>query len=211
MRVETRTKTPCFNYLRQFADEKITNIFACDKTPVIIYCDVKSMHTYNIQYGYSKGDELLCMISKGLERQFTDSIVTRGISDHFIVIDEFDNEEQIAKKIDKVNSEVRSNAYGNTSGIRVGVCKMSLGMSPVEAMDYARHALKYFDKESDIVCHFYSREKDDKYWNEKFIKDSFDSALENGYIRVFYQPILRTENSKITILEALARWIDPEK
>lgn len=33
--------------------------------------------------------------------------------------------------------------------------------------------------------------------------------MQNGWVRVYYQPILRTGTEKITILEALARWVDP--
>ena len=33
--------------------------------------------------------------------------------------------------------------------------------------------------------------------------------MQSGWVRVYYQPILRTGTEKITILEALARWVDP--
>ncbi len=46
---------------------------------------------------------------------------------------------------------------------------------------------------------------------EKYIVDNIDSAIENGYIKVYYQPIIRVATGKITGWEALARWEDPQK
>ena len=45
--------------------------------------------------------------------------------------------------------------------------------------------------------------------DEQFIVDNFDSALANGSIRAYYQPVIRTLTEKICSVEALARWQDP--
>ncbi len=45
--------------------------------------------------------------------------------------------------------------------------------------------------------------------DEQFIVDNFDSALANGSIRAYYQPVIRTLTEKICSVEALARWHDP--
>ena len=42
-----------------------------------------------------------------------------------------------------------------------------------------------------------------------YVIENIDTALENGWIRVFYQPIFRTLTQELTSTEALARWVDP--
>ena len=41
--------------------------------------------------------------------------------------------------------------------------------------------------------------------------NEFDAALKNGYIKAYYQPIIRTITSSACCAEALARWEDPKK
>ena len=57
--------------------------------------------------------------------------------------------------------------------------------------------------------HSYFMESDDLYWKEQYLLDRFKTALDEHWIKVYYQPIMRIRNGKLTILEALARWIDP--
>ena len=46
--------------------------------------------------------------------------------------------------------------------------------------------------------------------DEQYIIENFDSALEKGYIKAYYQPVIRTLTEQICSVEALARWQDPE-
>ena len=39
----------------------------------------------------------------------------------------------------------------------------------------------------------------------------FEEALNNGYIKAFFQPLTRTISGKVFGAEALARWDDPER
>ncbi len=47
--------------------------------------------------------------------------------------------------------------------------------------------------------------------NEKYIIENLDRALREGWLKVYYQPIVRIVSKKICGTEALARWFDPEK
>jgi len=46
--------------------------------------------------------------------------------------------------------------------------------------------------------------------DEQYILDHFDEALKNGYIKAYYQPVVRTLTGQICSAEALARWEDPD-
>ena len=45
----------------------------------------------------------------------------------------------------------------------------------------------------------------------QYIEESFASALENGTIQVYYQPVIRSISRKLCSFEALARWIEPRR
>ncbi len=44
----------------------------------------------------------------------------------------------------------------------------------------------------------------------KYIVDNFSKAMEEGWIEVYYQPIVRTSNERVCCEESLMRWNDPE-
>lgn len=45
---------------------------------------------------------------------------------------------------------------------------------------------------------------------EKYVINNIDDAISNGWIKVYYQPIIRGINHKVSRFEALSRWEDPE-
>lgn len=45
--------------------------------------------------------------------------------------------------------------------------------------------------------------------DEQYILENFETALNKGYIKAYYQPVIRTLTEQICSVEALARWQDP--
>ena len=43
----------------------------------------------------------------------------------------------------------------------------------------------------------------------KHIVDNFERAMREGWIDVYFQPIVRTSNGRVCAEEALVRWEDP--
>jgi len=207
--IDATTGLPNLNYLTQFADEKVKTLWTAETPPAVIYVDIRSMVSYNTAYGYAKGDELVQLTGKVLSEQFPDALVTRGEGDHFILIDAFN--EETGKKTVKANKRIKREAFGRTNGIQCAIVKLLPGMKAVEGIDRARSTMKEIGDDLNVVYRHYSHDEDDDYWAGKYVLQHFDDALENGWIKVFYQPILRTRTEKVTILEGLARWIDPDQ
>ena len=49
-----------------------------------------------------------------------------------------------------------------------------------------------------------------RFHKKQYIINNFDSAIKNQYVKVFYQPVVNSQNGKICGFEALARWDDPK-
>lgn len=201
------TGLPNLNYAKQFSDEKIDSIWEAGRIPAVLYFDIRTMASYNVEYGYSKGDELLRLVAVTIKAEFQKALVTRGEGDHFIIIDSYID--GIEKRILRVNEEIKRTAFGKTPGIQCAIVKMLPGLKAVEGIDRARTTLKEIGDDLNIVYSLYSHQDDDEYWMGRYVIQNFEDAMRNGWIKVFYQPILRTKTERITILEALARWIDP--
>lgn len=45
---------------------------------------------------------------------------------------------------------------------------------------------------------------------KQYVTDNIDKALESGWIKVYYQPVIRSLTEQLCGAESLARWIDPE-
>ena len=45
---------------------------------------------------------------------------------------------------------------------------------------------------------------------KEYINTNIDAALENGWVKAFYQPVIRSLTGRLCGAESLARWVDPE-
>ena len=206
---DSLTGLPNINYMFQFANQRVHSIRLQERTPFLLYTDVNSMQSYNNQYGFEKGNELLCLIAKMLQQFFPDALITRGTDDHFILIDAWRSEEELSLCLASVNDQVRKSAFGATTGIQAGICLYTDTMQTGEAVDHAKNALKRVGSDLNQLYRVYSRRADDEYWNQRYIIENLDRALDESWIRVFYQGILDLKQNQTATLEALARWNDP--
>ncbi len=205
------TKLPNVNYLNQFAQERIHSLRTRGEKPVLIYIDMDSMQSYNNQYGFAEGDRLLQLVALILKEEFGDSLIVRGAEDHFVIITAIRDGQQLINTVERVNHRIIKEAYGNTTGFHAGICVYEASTNTPEAIDHAKRALKQLGADLNISYRVYSREEDDAYWNQRYIIEHFSKALENGWFKVYYQGIVSVNTWKGVALEALARWVDPNR
>ena len=206
------TDLPNTNYMHEFGSEKAAQIRSLGRTPMLVYSDVESMQSYNNQYGVNEGDALLKVIAASLKEFFPTSLVTRGADDHFIMLADVDEKEELERRLNQANAKIKQLAKGNTGGIRSGVCPVEMdgsGDNVGRAIDHAKHALKRIDTNLNQKVRFFSIQLDEDYWRRRYIVENIDRAVENGWIKVYYHALYRVETQKIAAFEALARWVDP--
>lgn len=203
------TGLPNINYLIKFGNERMHALRVAGKKPVLISFDVNAMQSYNNQYGIEKGDDLLRLIASLLQETFPDALLVRGVEDHLIVVAEMQEREQLTSAIERLNRSIRKKAYGNTTGIQAGICEMGDNIRIAEGIDHVNHELRRIGSNLNTIWRFFSREADEEYWNQRYIVENFDKALENHWFKVYYQGISETQTGHGVALEALARWVDP--
>ena len=205
---DTVTGLPNLIYLKQFSDEKLNQLWAMGKTPAIIYFDIRSMVSYNTEYGYPRGDALLKLTSDTIASAFPEALVGRGEGDHFIVIDQYDD--TIEQKALQINDTVKREAFGRTTGIQCAFVRMQHGMNAAEGVQCARNTLKKIGSDLNVVSRLHSFEDDKDILTGSIVR-SFEEALQKGWVKVFYHPIVDINTGEVAVFEALARWIDPKE
>jgi GGDEF domain-containing protein len=120
------------------------------------------MASYNIEYGYAKGDELLRLVADTIKEEFPDALVCRGESDHFIVIDSYD--ECVGEKLLLIDNRIKRTAYGKTPGIQCAIVRLQPGQKAVEGVDRARTTMKEIGDDLNVVYREHSNSDDDEYY-----------------------------------------------
>ena len=205
------TGIPNINYLQDFGEEKIRIIRAEGNTPLVVYIDIYSMQSYNNQYGFKEGDNLIVLTANTIVKQFPKSLVVRDSDDHFILITDESSNDKLEKHLRRVNRTIHIKAHGDTSGIRSGVCAAEVGVSLNETIDHAKRALKHIENDINREVEFFSQTSNMIYLHDRYIIEHFDKALKHGWIKVYYHSIFRVESQKVAAFECLARWIDPTR
>jgi EAL domain-containing protein (putative c-di-GMP-specific phosphodiesterase class I) len=45
---------------------------------------------------------------------------------------------------------------------------------------------------------------------QQYIRANYQSAFDNGYLKAYYQPVIRTSSKQLCSFETRARWLDPQ-
>ncbi|MBR0068885.1 MAG: GGDEF and EAL domain-containing protein [Synergistaceae bacterium] len=193
-------------YFRLKAPELIQMLIDGGKTPHCIYFNIRNFHTYNETYGFSGGDRMLKSISRILQETFPYGMAARFESDHFVVITA---QEDLEEKIKRMTVRINNIRRGIVVEIKAGVFRIKDSELDISVIcDCAKLACDSIKREYGSTVQFYDGKMDEKLHLQEHILRTFDEALNSGYIRVYFQPVVDVRTGKISSLEALTRWED---
>lgn len=194
-------------------------IKAKSKQPfALVYLDVDNFKNINDTLGHPAGDQFLIHISKIILNKIGHgafaarmggdefAIVYRGIEDKSEVVNRL---KELIESIRKPWSYENQEFYTSVS--------MGIVMYPEDGddlsllfrnSDIAMYAVKKKEKDNYF---FYSEQLQIKNLNQITMINDLHRAIENSEFTLFYQPIIDLKSGKLTGVEALIRWIHPEK
>lgn len=186
----------------------IEKIWEKGQASVILYFDLCDLKTYNSRYGLKAGDKQIVRLSELIGKYFDKDKASRFESDHFVVYAE---DSQIESRLQALYTEMKELDGGNNLAVKTGLFRFpDDGIRLTDACDRARLACESITQAAGSAFVWF----DDRIMANTslkfYIMRNFDKALENGWIRVWYQPAVRTMTKTICSGEALARWEDPE-
>ena len=204
---DSLTGLPNMEYSRVCGENFADKIRNKGGEPSIVFFDIVGMKLYNSANGFNMGNEFLINFAACLKKQFPANLIWRFSNDHFAVIADIRNVEEKLKEIRKT---VKSTISKISMDLYVGICKIDEFDAILDTSEKAKLACHVQKKNSDNFIRYYDDELRKDLLLQNYIVNHIDEAIANGYIKVYYQPVVRTITESFCGMEALARWIDPQ-
>ncbi|MBQ5533960.1 MAG: EAL domain-containing protein [Lachnospiraceae bacterium] len=203
------TGLPSMTYFFELAESGCQAISDRGGKPTLLFLDLSGMKYFNQKHGFAEGDVLLRSFSQLIVKYFSNENCCRLGQDHFAV---YTDETYLEDTLHRMFQEWQSTGSNKTLPIRVGVypdCPKDMDVSM--ACDRARLACDALKNTYVSGIHYYDDEMQEDVDKHQYIISNIDRAIEEGWIKVYYQPIVRAINGRVCDEEALSRWIDPVK
>lgn len=177
-----------------------------------IFLNLRKFRRYNQKFGLESGDRFLCGTADVLRNCFPSDFVARFGGDHFVIYSATpDVMERIAKAHDGIDQLSSDSIVGAKFGIFSGNQDSDEPVPPSVACDFAKVACDSIGRDATKYVQVYSREVAERVRLQEYVTENIDRALEQGWITVYYQPVVRSLTGQLCGFEALTRWIDPEQ
>ncbi|MBO4592115.1 MAG: EAL domain-containing protein [Eubacterium sp.] len=204
--IDELTGLPNMQFFWVRADDMLTNLIDLTKEPVFIYFNLTNFKSFNEEYGFHKGDRLLQNIALILREEFDKNLISRFAEDHFVVLTYKEGvEESLARIKDRVLPLFGNVTMRLEAGIYVYDKEEDIGI----ACDKAKLACDSILTGEHGAFLYYNEALENKSKLQQYVVSHIDEAIENGYLKVYYQPIVDIDTGQTVEVEALARWIDP--
>lgn len=201
------TGLPNLEYSCMRGESFANEIREADGDPALVFLDFVGMKLYNNANGYEKGNELLICFAAFLKKQFPKNLVCRIANDHFMVIADMENLEEHLKR---VRRDIKSVVSKISMDLYVGVCKIEEYDAIFDVTEKAKLACNIQKKMRGEFIRYYDERLHKDLLLQNYVVNHVDEAIANGYIKIYYQPVVRTITETFCGMEALARWIDPQ-
>ncbi|MBQ3280815.1 MAG: EAL domain-containing protein [Eubacterium sp.] len=203
------TGLPNTRYFFDLGEAARNELLKDGRKPALLYFNLIGMKNFNRQYGYDVGNDLICAFAETLSRHYTEKCICRLNQDHFAAVTDEDGMED---ELLDIFMECQSINSGMALPVHVGIYQYSMGdVNVATACDRAKYAC---DKHRDSyfsAFYYFKKDMQKEAEDARYIIGHLDQALSEGWIQVYYQPIMFAATGEKCDEEALSRWLDPEK
>ncbi len=203
------TDLPNLMFFTKLCELERMNLKKMGSKAAYAYFNILNMKSYNTHFSFAEGDKLLYKVAQMLQACFTDMPVCRLSDDHFAVMgDATEFPKMLPAFLDKIKTLGRGKLIDFQAGVFI---EQGDPVEPSNAIDYARLACKNIHGDFTKHISVFDNSMLQQFEDQQHVLDFFDQALREKWIKVYYQPIVRSITGEICNFEALARWKDPRK
>ena len=208
-RYDFLTGLPSMTYFFELAEAEKEKILKSGGEPALLYIDFSGMKFFNNKHGFAVGNQMLQSFAQLLSAAFSNENCCRIGSDHFAVISP---ESGLEEKLNGIFAAFGKLYDGKTPPVHVGIYPHRIEDVPASsACDRAKMACGVLKGSYVSGFSYYTAELRENAVNKHYFIENIDTAIREGWIKVYLQPIIRAVNGRVCDVEALSRWIDPEK
>ncbi|NVK21984.1 MAG: EAL domain-containing protein [Kangiellaceae bacterium] len=185
----------------------------------LLFIDLDNFKRINDSLGHGVGDELLSSVAQILENllQGSEGIVARLGGDEFTIllenVETWNQPAKIAQAIlDRFTSPLMLLSAEVVVSPSIGIVMYpENGESAEELLKNADTAMYYAKKKGKNTYQFYTRQMNEQAKMRLSLENELRQAIEKDEFVVFYQPKVSLQTGKITSMEALVRWRNPNR
>ena len=157
--------------------------------------------------GFRSGNNFLRSVAQIIKNIFSGDEIARFSDDHFIA---FTRAEGLEQKLASLKQGITELENTIQLGVKCGIyAPRDRYVAPSVALDHARFACNSVKKRYGTDYIEFNDVMDTEFKRKQYIINNIDNALKEGYIEVYYQPVVWAASGKLCGSEALARWNDP--
>lgn len=202
------TGMPLIKYFLSLSEAGVRIAIEQGRRPVMLYVDLCGITDFNRRFGFEEGDNLIKALAALLISQFSNDNCCRQGQDHFAV---FTDDHDLDNRLRTLVENSKSINGGRNVPIRIGVYVYRDGENnPRTASERAKVAGDAARDLPDPAIKYYDETLHLQTERVRYIIDNIDKAIAEKWIKVYYQPIVRSANGRVCNEEALSRWIDPD-
>ncbi|MEP7155560.1 MAG: EAL domain-containing protein [Betaproteobacteria bacterium] len=182
----------------------------------VVILDVRGFHIVNDNLGRHAGDTLLKMVADRLQRgvRAADTVSRIGGDQFGLILTEVNNESHVGQLLQKICGSLDLVYPIADEPIHLAV-KGGVAIYPVDGanaealMTSAEAAMKRAKAALEPYL-YYAPDLNAAYANRLLLESKLRRALDQQQFVLYYQPKVDAASGRISGLEALLRWIDPE-
>ena len=201
------TGLPMIGRFFQSAPVEIREIRRRGGIPVIVWLDYSELREYDALNGFETGDALIRGLAWLIRDHFGVRNTARFNSDYFVACTE---REGLESNLLHIFEEAAKLNQGNSRPVAAGIYVIKEEETALAAaIDRAKLACDSLDEPARSSYVFFDQEMQDRARFRQYVLENYRKAMEQGWIQVYYQPVVRTVTGKLCGAEALCRWMDP--
>lgn len=181
---------------------------------VPVFLNLVNFKTYNAVHGWEAGNRLLEKLGVLIRQTFPCAIICHVGGDHFSLLADKDS---VLEKLNILHEAVSRYVKDSSVELKAGLFvtrndKTAEGYNFRDNLfDLAKVAADSIKKDSTRFYAEYNDMMGEKLVDRSYLMRHFEEALEKEYFQVYFQPQIRVCTGKVCGLEALSRWVDPER
>ncbi|GHV96852.1 hypothetical protein lacNasYZ03_16950 [Lactobacillus nasalidis] len=175
----------------------------------LLVMNVENFKLYNMRHGLDQGDRCLIEIAELLKELYPNAVLARFNADNFYVYDPEPGDWEL--RVIRLHTRLKRLPLASQLRMRVGIYAYSEKVTASLACDRAKLACDQAKRQPEQSWSLYRPAMQEKEELKQYLINHLDEAIAKHYLRVYYQPVIRTLTGRLCSAEALVRWIDPVK
>lgn len=179
-----------------------------------MFVNLTNFKLYNMQHGMKGGNKLIRKMAECLRHYFPTALIGHQAGDRFTLL---------APRMDPVplieslKKDLEDYIGDSSIRLKVGIFRYDfrpghpLDEKVINTFDMAKLAADSIRRDGSRTWAYYEESMGDDLEDRAYVLKHFEEALQKKYIKVYFQPVIRTLTGKLCSMEALSRWEDPEK